>query len=302
MSSDPSSVTLPSRNDILTVLPPIGPAVSTASPVRSLPMHSEAPLTVQISTVLSEIEILPPPPCSSVAVTTAPLACASPLTERAPRSQRRGALRALQDVVVTSSPTTVRSHGTLAEGAIHTQNSNSCIRPLTPQRKISVYDYSTYATAPRVNTRVADYPPFTVRVPPPREFSPVTPLRASRSDMSSTATSATASPKTSITTAAPAPRTRTASPAYSAPLPLLDFLPTPSTDLRANTGSRTGRTPGLRPAAPLPRTFPLSNDGPPPPPCVHGTHLGHSYPPTDGRHGTGVPQRGGDRSRPCASV
>ena len=264
MSSDPSSVTLPSGNVVLLVLPPIGTAVSTASPVQSLPMYSEAPLTVQISTVLSDIEILPPPPCSSVAVTTAPLACASPLTERALRSQRRDALRALHDVVVTSSPTTVRSHGTLAESAIRAQNSNSCIRPFTPQRKISVYSYSTYATAPRVTTRVADHPPFTVHVASPREFSHLTPLRASRSDMSSTATSATASSKTSAMTAAPAPRTRTASPAHSAPLPLLDISPTPSTDLRANTGSRTGRTPGLRPAAPLPRTFPLSNDGPPP--------------------------------------
>ncbi|CAN0317365.1 unnamed protein product, partial [Ascophyllum nodosum] len=82
--------------------------------------------------------------------------------------------------------------------------------------------------------------------------------------MSSTTPSAITSPKTSTTTATSAPRTRTASPAHSAPLPLLDVSPTPSTDLRANTGLRTGRTPGLRPAAPLPRTFPLSNDGPPP--------------------------------------
>ena len=155
MSSDPSSVTLPSGNDVLTVSPPIGPAVctaslrlpSTASPVRSLPMPSEVPLTVQISTVLSDIEILPPPPCSSVAVTTAPLACASPLTERALRSQRRDDLRALHDVVVTSSPTTVRPHDTLAESEIRAQISNSCIRPFTPQRQISVYDYSTSATA-----------------------------------------------------------------------------------------------------------------------------------------------------------
>ncbi|CAM9895934.1 unnamed protein product, partial [Ascophyllum nodosum] len=56
----------------------------------------------------------------------------------------------------------------------------------------------------------------------------------------------------------------TASPARSAPLPLLDFSPPPSPDLRANTGSRTGRTPGLRPAAPLQRTFPLAIPGPPP--------------------------------------
>ena len=40
---------------------------------------------------------------------------------------------------------------------------------------------------------------------------------------------------------------------------------------QGNTGSTTGRTPGLRPAAPLPRTFPLGIAGPPP-------HLGHLAP------------------------
>ena len=274
--------TLPSEADVLPASPPIGPAVCTASlrlpitvsparsvsPVRSLPLPSETPLTLQTSPVHSDIEILPPPPCSSVATTTASLACASPLTERALRSQRRDALRATHDAV--SSPTSVHPQGTLAErefandcseiaSEFRARISNSHLQYSTPQRLTPVY-YST--SAPCATTRFTDHLPPTVRTATPRALSPLAPLRASSSTMPSTTTSATGSTTTS-TTAAPKMST-TASPARSAPLPLLDFSPTPSLDLRANTGSRTGRTPGLRPAAPLPRTFPLAITGPPP--------------------------------------
>ena len=78
-------------------------------------MPFDAPLTVSISKVLSDIDALPSPPYSSVVATTEPLACASPLTERALRSQRRDALHATHDVVAVSSPAAVRSHDTLAE-------------------------------------------------------------------------------------------------------------------------------------------------------------------------------------------
>ncbi|CAN0469415.1 unnamed protein product, partial [Ascophyllum nodosum] len=82
--------------------------------------------------------------------------------------------------------------------------------PFTPQQLISVYDYRTSATVPRVTTHVANHPPFTDRVPPARDFSPLAPLRASQS-MSSTIASTTASPKTTTGTSAKA-TTRTASP------------------------------------------------------------------------------------------
>ena len=117
MSSASPSFTLPSATDILLASPSIGPAVCTASirspitasparsvsPVRSLRLPSEAHYTVQTLPVHSGIEILPQPPRSSVATTTAPLTCASSLTEGALRSQRRDALRALHDVAVPSS-------------------------------------------------------------------------------------------------------------------------------------------------------------------------------------------------------
>ena len=258
MCSDPSSLTLPSETDVLTVSPLIGPAACTASSVQSPTILSGAPLTVSISKVLSDIDAPPSPPCNPVVVTTEPLVCASPLTERALRSQRRDALRATHDVAAVPSPNTVHSPDTLAESDIPARISNSRLLPVTPQRHTHVYDYRISATAPRVTTLVANHPPFTDRVCPPRDFSPLTPLRASRSVSSST-TSATTSPKTG---------TRTASPPPSAPRPLMDLSPMPATDLRASTGSGTGRTPGLRPAAPLPRAFPTSSDGPPP-------HLGY---------------------------
>ena len=119
MSSASPSFTLPSATDVLLASPLIGPAVCTpslpspvialparsVSPVRSLRLPSEEPSTVQSLPVHSGIEILPQPSGSSVASTTAPLTCASSLTERALRPQRRDALRALRDAAVPfSSP------------------------------------------------------------------------------------------------------------------------------------------------------------------------------------------------------
>ena len=212
MSRDSSPFTLPSENDVLPASPLISPAACTAS-LRS--PSTESP--VSILRVLSNIDalcstaadttespvpilrILPSPPCSPAAVTIEPLACASPLTERVLRSQRRDALRASHDVV--SSPTSVHPHDTLAQGS-HAQISNSCIQYTTPQRLTPVY-YSTSAPAPRATTRVADPPPFTVRVAPPRAFSPLASLRASHS-MSSRNSSTTTSPKAITGTSAQA--------------------------------------------------------------------------------------------------
>ncbi|CAN0010853.1 unnamed protein product, partial [Ascophyllum nodosum] len=103
-------------------------------------------------------------------------------------------------------------------------------------------------------------------VAPPREFSPLIPLRASRSAMSSTTTSTTASPKSTTGTSVQA-TARMTSPPPSAPGPLLDLSPMGPTELRASTGSRTGRTPGLRPTVPLPRAS-LSITPPPPILCA----------------------------------
>ena len=269
MSSASPSFILPSETDVLLASPPIGPAVCTASlrlpitaspagpvsPVRSLPLPFEAPFTVQISPVHSSIEILPPPPRSSVAVTTAPLTCAPSLTERALRFQRRDALRALHDVAVTSSPPPVRLRDTLlADSGFGAQTGNSHMQPHTPRQQTPVHNYSSSAPAPRATTHAANHPPSTVFPAPRRALSPLAPLRASSSTMPSITTSATA----------PSKMSSAASPARSAPLPHLDFSPPPSPDMRANTGSRTGRTPGLRPAAPLQRAFPLAIPGPPP--------------------------------------
>ena len=62
-----------------------------------------------------------------------------------------------------------------------------------------------------------------------------------------------------------------ASPSPSASRPPLDLSPVPSTDIRGSSDSGAGRTPGLRPAAPLPRAFHTATDGLPP-------HLGHLAP------------------------
>ena len=190
---------------------------STESSVRSLMMLLDAPLPVPISKVLSQIDAAPAPPCSPSVVTTDPLACASPLTERVLRSQCRNALRATPDVVAVTSPVTVRSHGTLAESDLPARISNSLITsPFSPQLPTSVYDYRISATAPRVTTRVANHPPFIVRVAPSCDFSPFAPSRASRS-MSSQTTSTTVSPKPS-TGASTKVTTRMASPPPSAPV------------------------------------------------------------------------------------
>ena len=202
MSSDFSSFTLPPETDVLPTSPLIGPAACTASlrspstksPVSILRVLSniDALCSTAAATTESPVPILripqniaplPPPPCSPAAVTTEPLACASPLTERALRSQRQDALRATHDIVF--SPTTVHPLDTLAESEFRAQISNSCIQYSTPQRLTPVY-YSTSASTPRATTRVADHPPFTVRVAPPRAFSPLTHLRVSHSAMSST--------------------------------------------------------------------------------------------------------------------
>ena len=151
MSSASPSFTLPSATDVLLASPSIGPAVCTASlrspitasparsvsPLRSLRLPSEAPFTVQTLPVHSGIEILPQPPRSSVvATTTAPLACASSLTERALRSQRRDALRALHDVAVPSSSSPVHLPDT--ESRFGAQTEYSQMQPLTPRQAIPV--------------------------------------------------------------------------------------------------------------------------------------------------------------------
>ena len=141
MSRDPSSLTLASETDVLTVSPLIGPATCTASSVQSPTILSGTPLTASISKVLLDIDALPSPPCSLAIVTTEPLGCASPLTERALRSQRRDALRATCDVAVARSLDTIRSHDIVAESDVparikkilsnttfHTSTTCSCIR------------------------------------------------------------------------------------------------------------------------------------------------------------------------------
>ena len=200
MSSASPSFTLPSATDVLLASPSIGPAVCTpslrspitasparpVSPVRSLRLPFEAPFAVQSLPVHSGIEILPQPPRSSVAATTAPLTCASSLTERALRSQRRDALRALHDVAVPSSSSPVHLPDT--ESRFGAQTEYPPMQPITPRQAIPIHNYSNSAPAPRVTTHVADHLPFTVRTAPLHAFSPLAPLRASSSTMPSTMT------------------------------------------------------------------------------------------------------------------
>ena len=245
MTSASPSPTLPSANDVLLASPLNGPPVCTPSlrspvialparsvlPDRSLRLSSETP-TVQSLQLNPKIEILPQLSGSFVAPTTAPLTCAPSLTERALRSQRRDALRALHDVAVPS-PSPIHLHETTSDFGAQTEYST--MQPSTPRQTTpihnysnSVHNYSNSVPARRATMHVADHPPFTVRVIHPRVFTPLAPLRASSNTMPATTTSATSSPQ----------KTTTASPAHTAPLPLSDFSPTPSPDLRANTGSR----------------------------------------------------------------
>ena len=276
MSSASPSPTLPSAIDVLLASPSIGPTVCTpslrshvialpprsVSPVRSPRPPSEAP-TVQSLQINPEIEILPQLSGSLVAPTTAPLTCTPSLTERALRSQRRDALRAIRDAAILSP--LPPAHLPDTESRVGAQTEPHSMQPLTARQTIPIHNHSnsrdtSHSTpAACVTTHIADPLPCTVRTAPLRAFSPLAPLRASSTIMPST--SATFSP----------PKTTTASPARTAPLPLTDVSPTPSPDLRAATGSTTGRTPGLRPAAPLSRTFPLGVAGPPP-------HLQHLAP------------------------
>ena len=271
MSSASPSPTLPSATDVRLASPSIGPAVCTASlrppitasparsisPVRSPRLPYEAPFTVQTSPVHSSIEILPPPPRSSVATTTAPLTCASSFTERALRSQRRDALSALHDVAVPS-PSPIHLHE--SESDFGAQTEYSQMQPFTPRQETPIHNYSNSVPARRATMHVANHPPFTVRVIPPRVFTPLAALRASRSTMSKASSTAPSTKPTSGTAAHIS--TRTGSPPPPTSGPLLDFSPMGSTDLRASTGSATGRTPGLRPTAPVPRAALTANGGP----------------------------------------
>ena len=279
MSSASPSPTLPPATDVLLASPLNGPPVCTPSlrstviasparsvlPDRSLRLSSETP-TVQSLQLNPKIEIRPQLSGSLVAPTTAPMTCASSLTERALRSQRRDALRALRDAAIPFPSSPMHLHEATRDfGA---QIEYLTMQPSTPRQTTpihnhsnSVHNHSNSVPARRATMHVADHPPFTVRVIPPRVFTPLASLRASSNTMPATTTSAASSPQ----------KTTAASPAHTAPLPQSAFSPTPSPDLRANTGSRTGRTPGLRPTAPVPRAAFTANGGPPP-------HLDHWAP------------------------
>ena len=279
MSSASPSPTLPPATDVLLASPLNGPPVCTPSlrstviasparsvlPDRSLRLSSETP-TVQSLQLNPKIEIRPQLSGSLVAPTTAPMTCASSLTERALRSQRRDALRALRDAAIPFPSSPMHLHEATRDfGA---QIEYLTMQPSTPRQTTpihnhsnSVHNHSNSVPARRATMHVADHPPFTVRVIPPRVFTPLASLRASSNTMPATTTSAASS----------AQKTTAASPAHTAPLPQSAFSPPPSPDLRANTGSRTGRTPGLRPTAPVPRAVFTANGGPPP-------HLNHWAP------------------------
>ncbi|CAM9988846.1 unnamed protein product, partial [Ascophyllum nodosum] len=279
MSSASPSPTLPPATDVLLASPLNGPPVCTPSlrstviasparsvlPDRSLRLSSETP-TVQSLQLNPKIEIRPQLSGSLVAPTTAPMTCASSLTERALRSQRRDALRALRDAAIPFPSSPMHLHEATRDfGA---QIEYLTMQPSTPRQTTpihnhsnSVHNHSNSVPARRATMYVADHPPFTVRVIPPRVFTPLASLRASSNTMPATTTSAASSPQ----------KTTAASPAHTAPLPQSAFSPTPSPDLWANTGSRTGRTPGLRPTAPVPRAAFTANGGPPP-------HLDHWAP------------------------
>ena len=123
MSSDSSSPALPSETDVLEVSPFTDLAVCTASTasqrhpaIRPRVVQNDShstPLAKSTSAVLLDIDALPSPSASSDIDTTEPLECASPLTERVLRYQRRDALRATHDVRAPTSP-----HGTVRSNAI----------------------------------------------------------------------------------------------------------------------------------------------------------------------------------------
>ena len=229
---------------------------------------------MSISAVLLDIDALPSPSASSDIVTIEPLECASPLTERALRYQRRDALRATQDVVAPISP-----HGTVRSNAILQKivpakfpNLYCSNITFTPQRNAPVpgklHEHSMTATIPRVTTTLmAEQSPFTTcSMCPPRDFSPPAPLRAFRS-MSSLTTSAAKNPSKAASTSmdktmaaspsaaknpsktasASMEKTMAAPPSTSATHPPLSTSPVASTAFRDISGSGTGRTRGVRP-------------------------------------------------------
>ncbi|CAN0053064.1 unnamed protein product, partial [Ascophyllum nodosum] len=100
-------------------------------PDRSLRLSSETP-TVQSLPLNPKIEILPQLSGSLVAPTTVPLTCASSLTERALRSQRRDALRALRDAAIPFPSSPMHLHETTSDfGA---QIEYSTMQPSTPRQ------------------------------------------------------------------------------------------------------------------------------------------------------------------------
>ena len=140
--------------------------------------------------------------------------------------------------------------------------------PFDPHRHVPVpgklYEHRIPATTPRVTkTLKANQPSFTAgSMCPPRDFSPLASLRASRS-----MPSPTTSPVKTLN--------KTASPSPSATRPSLGTSPVPTTDYRASSSSGTGSIRGLRPDSPLhTRAFRAAPHGPPPPPMLPGTRLG----------------------------
>ena len=162
MSSASPSPTLPPATDVLLASPLNGPPVCTPSlrstviasparsvlPDRSLRLSSETP-TVQSLQLNPKIEIRPQLSGSLVAPTTAPMTCASSLTARALRSQRRDALRALHDVAVPS-PSPIHLHETGSNFGAQTENSP--MQPFTPRQASPIHNCSNSVPARRATS------------------------------------------------------------------------------------------------------------------------------------------------------
>ena len=308
MSSQPSSPTLPSETDVLTVSPPPGlaagtaPAASEQSPTVSQSTPEirpqvpndphDTPFVQSLSAILSDLDAHPSPLASSDIVATELLECASPLTERALCYQCRDASRIARDIVVLPpSPDTFGSNailntvpaqipgpyrsnspGTLGSNAILNTipaqipgpyRSNFVSTPpwITPVLR-KLHKRSMAATMPRVTytPHTADQPPFTAGpMYPPRDFSPLAPLRAFPSMSSSAAKSAAHSSGKMV-----------AQSPTAATLPPVSTSPVAPTTFRDISGSGADHTRALRSYSSVPpRAFTVGPRGPPP----HLQHL-----------------------------
>ena len=313
LSAPPSPVMFPETNEL--TVPPTNnglvpsttpPALTPPSPVtQSTPVmqplvqfeSQSTPAIPSLSAILSDIDA-PSSPFASPDTATEQSDCASPLTERALRYQRREASRTGRSTVASAPlPSPTDSPDPLDAFPAQTHSQYRLISTPAPLRKSldftilskisspvpepyrsnpahsqlrKSFEHSTPATFPRLTQapHTAEQRSFSAGLRcPPRAPSPHAPSRASRSMSSPSNTSP--APKAAAKGLRPS-ALGTASPPFAAQTghPQGTSSPVASSTLRAISGSGTDRTHGLRPDSPVPPRALLGDPRGPP------AHLG----------------------------